>query len=268
LIAAARRDLGSHGWLIPPWRDDAVGALMTTRAGGHSSGRYASMNVGLAVGDDAKAVAANRCAIADACGVAPVFLRQVHGVRVARIGRSDVDALEPIEADAAVTTEPEVVCVVQVADCLPVLLAAPDGRAVAAAHAGWRGLASGVLEASVAAICTASGVRPGDLRAWLGACIGQRAFEVGPDVLAAFGADSDNASTGGVGADRRFLAGRPGRWHADLRGLACDRLAALGVVQVSASDECVAADASRFFSYRRDGITGRMAAAIWIRGGR
>ncbi|MGZ8260483.1 MAG: polyphenol oxidase family protein, partial [Caldimonas sp.] len=171
------------GWLAPPWRIAKVGALMTTRAGGVSSGAYASMNVGSAVGDDPRAVAANRRRLAEAMGAAPVFLRQVHGARVVRaagVAAADgPDAVADGDADAVVTTEPGVACVVQAADCLPVLLAAPDGRAVGAAHAGWRGLAGGVVENAVAAVAGAAGCAPHEIAAWLGACIGRDAFEVG-----------------------------------------------------------------------------------------
>lgn len=225
------------------------------------------MNVGAAVGDDPGTVAANRGILADACGAPLVFLSQVHGARVVRVGAFDSrSGAPPIEADAAYTTEPQVACVVQVADCLPVLLAAPQGRAVAAAHAGWRGLANGVVEASVDAICRAADCRPGDLDAWLGACIGPAAFEVGAEVLAAFGAAARPAGAAATGIDRHFTAGRAGRWQADLRGIARDRLAALGVRRITAAGDCVFDDGSRFFSYRRDGVTGRMAAAVWIGG--
>jgi YfiH family protein len=185
---------------------------MSTRAGGVSAGPYASMNLGVAVGDDPAAVAVNRARFAAACGAAPVFLRQVHGIRVVRIGEADAAPGAPDHAaDASVTTEPGVACTVQVADCLPVLFAAPNGKGVGAAHAGWRGLAAGVLEATVAALCDATASRPGELDAWLGVCIGPRAFEVGGDVLDAFAAAPRTA------ARRRFspaagqVARRPGR---------------------------------------------------------
>jgi len=248
-------------WLAPGWRVAGVGALMTTRSGGLGSGPYATMNVGAAVGDDAGVVAANRALLADATGAAPVFLRQVHGTRVVRVGCADAAAGAPVhEADAVVTNEAGVACVVQAADCLPVLLAAPGGRAVAAAHAGWRGLASGVVEAAVDAVCEVAGCAPHDVAAWLGACIGPGAFEVGEDVLMAFGGSADGADVEGG----RFKAKGSAKWLADLAGLARDRLATAGVVQISGGAWCTASDASRFFSYRRDGVTGRMAAAVWI----
>ena len=251
------------GWLAPDWAGGAVGALMTTREGGVSGGPYASMNVGIAVGDDADHVAVNRARFAAACGAAPVFLRQVHGRSVVRVGAADaVRGAALQEGDALFTTEPGIACTVQAADCLPVLFVAPAGRAVAAAHAGWRGLAAGVLEATVVALCAAAGCRPEELQAWLGVCIGPRAFEVGADVLEAFGVDPTCADS------NRFRPARAGKWLADLDGLARDRLAGTGVERVSGGGWCAVEDASRFFSFRRDRITGRMAAAVWIEDGR
>ena len=255
---------GDAGWLAPTWRIAGVGALMTTRAGGVSSGAYASMNVGSAVGDDPARVAENRRRFAAAIGARPVFLRQVHGARVVRIDAKDARDDRTIhEADASVTTAAGVACTVQAADCLPVLLAARGGRAVGAAHAGWRGLAGGVVEAAVDAVGAAAGCAPSEISAWLGACIGADAFEVGADVLRSFAVDPDGA-LGGTGAALRFRPRGDGKWLADLPGLARDRLLAAGVRRVEGGTWCTVADASRFFSYRRDGTTGRMAAAIWI----
>jgi len=256
-----RRVSAPHDWLAPDGFGTRVGALMTTRAGGCSEGRYASMNVGSAVGDVLDAVRANRARLASTIGAAPVFLRQVHGVRVVRVGAADAaDGAAVHDADACVCTEVGIACVVQAADCLPVLLAAPDGRAVAAAHAGWRGLAGGVVEAAVGAVCDAAGCAPGALRAWLGACIGPRAFEVGADVLQAFGVNAAAQDRSAVG----FVPCADGKWLADLPGLARDRLAAVGVERIDGGSWCTVEEPSRFFSFRRDGVTGRMAAAIWI----
>jgi polyphenol oxidase len=246
-------------WLVPTWTSGAVGALMSAREGGVSDGPFASMNLGAAVGDAADRVALNRARFAAACAAKPVYLRQVHGRRVVRVVAADASPLAaPPEADASVTIEPGVACTVQAADCLPVLLAAPDGRAVAAAHAGWRGLAGGVVEATVAAVCAAAGCAPDELEVWLGACIGPRRYEVGSDVVDAF------ASGPLPAASDAFRPSAPGKWLADLPALARARLAAAGVGSVTGGDWCTVEDASRFFSFRRDRVSGRMAAAIWI----
>ena len=251
------------GWLRPAGLPPQVGAAMSTRNGGASLRPWNRMNLGARVGDDADAVARNRQAFAQAIGAAPVFLDQVHGTRVVRLDARDVAGTAVLhKADASLTTEPGIACTVLVADCLPVLFAAPEGRAVAAVHAGWRGLAGGVVEAALGALCEAAQCNPGDVHVWLGACIGPRQFEVGPDVLQAFGADPDRPHP------QRFVRceGNGGRkWLADLPQLARDRLHAAGARAVSGGAWCTVEDASRFFSYRRDGITGRMAAAIWIR---
>jgi YfiH family protein len=247
-------------WLRPGWSVPGVGAVMTTRAGGVSTGPYASMNLGTAVDDDPQAVQANRERFAQAIGARPVWLKQVHGARVVRL-----DGLQPgaaaMEADASVTTQPGVACVVGIADCLPVLFAAPQGRGVAAAHAGWRGLAGGVLENTVAALCEAAACEPCELQAWLGACIGPEAFEVGGDVLEAFGADPRAPDLARFRP--RVTPQDSPRWLANLPQLARDRLQAAGVQRLSGGAWCTFSDASRFFSFRRDRVTGRMAAAIW-----
>lgn len=245
-------------WLIPAWNAPGVGALMSTRAGGTSGGAFTSLNLRDGLGDDPAAVAANRERFANALGGVPVLLKQVHGTRVVRLTAADTAPGRPVpEADASITTEAGVACVVQVADCLPVLLAAPGG--VAAAHAGWRGLAGGVVEQTVAALGEATGTAPRDMHAWLGACIGPRRFEVGPEVLRAFGADP--AATA---ASPHFVAHAPGKWMADLVGLARMRLGALGITRVEGGRWCTVEDGSRFFSFRRDRVTGRMAAAVWL----
>jgi polyphenol oxidase len=266
----------------PAWAAPAaVGAAMSTRHGGVSTGPRAALNLGAACGDDPAAVAENRQRFVAALPLAgeaaptPVWLRQVHGVRVLQLqgGPAAAQALADAEpADAAWTNEPGIACTVIVADCLPVLLATANGRAVAAAHAGWRGLAGGVLQATVRALCAGSGCKPAEVQAWLGPCIGAPAFEVGADVLQAFGSCADGVpgvAAAPAGAARHFrfsprADGSP-RWRADLHGLARDALQAAGVGQVTADAHCTAGSASDFFSYRRDGVTGRMAVAIWRR---
>lgn len=245
-----------------PW-PDRVRALMSTRAGGVSAAPFDSLNLrpaalgGEAV-DDAAAVAENQRRYAHALGAQPVWLAQAHGTRVVRLGAADLVPGRPLHrADASVTTEPGLACAVLVADCLPLLLASRSGRAVGAAHAGWRGLAAGIVEAAVAAVCEAADCAPGDLLAWMGPCIGPRAFEVGADVVAAFG-----------GQGPHFVACRRADgstgWLADLPALARERLAAAGVGLVGGGDWCTLSEPRRFFSYRRERITGRMAAAIAI----
>lgn len=247
-------------WAAPA----GVGAWMSTRAGGISAAPFDSLNVGTAVGDEPAAVAENRRRVAEAIGAAPVWLRQVHGARVVRVDPADLDR-EPHEADAAWTDTAGVACTVQVADCLPVLMATRCGRGVAAAHAGWRGLAGGVVEAALGALCEGTGVPPAQVVAWLGPCIGPRQFEVGADVVTAFGESPDGPDP------RRFVAraradGSP-RWLANLPQLARERLARAGVTQVDGGAWCTVEDASRFFSFRRDGRTGRLVAAVWRQAG-
>ena len=254
-------------WLQPQWAAPVpanVGASMSTRHGGVSTGPWASLNLGGACGDDPAHVAVNRARFAAALGARPVWLSQVHGTAVLRLDAASAGAELP-PADAAWTTEAGVACAVLVADCLPVLFAARDGSAVAAAHAGWRGLAAGVLEESLAALAQGAGVAARDLLVWLGPCIGPQAFEVGADVLAGFGHDP-------ASADPTLFVHRPradgsARWLADLPELASRRLQAAGVpaAAISRSGLCTFGEGSDFFSFRRDGVTGRLAAAIWRR---
>jgi YfiH family protein len=241
----------SVGLLHPHWAaPGSVRAACTLRTGGVSAAPWATLNLGTHVGDDPAAVAENRRRVASELQLPaePVWLQQVHGVRVADIDHEAV----PAPADAACTRRAGVVLAILVADCLPVLLASSDGAVIAAAHAGWRGLAGGVLEATVAAM----GVMPGKLCAWLGPAIGPRAFEVGAEVRSAFVAADAAAAAA-------FVANARGRWQCDLALLARQRLAGLGVAQVSAAGLCTHDDAARCFSFRRDGQGGRMAALIW-----
>ena len=246
-------------WLRPDWRADGVGAVMTTRQGGVSLAPFDNFNLRAIVGDDPHAVAQNQRLLADAIRAAPVYLNQVHGANVVRLTGADLKPGALIhDADGSVTTEHGIACTVQVADCLPVLFAAPRGRAVGAAHAGWRGLAAGVLEATLAQVCEAAGCAPDEVQTWLGACIGPTQFEVGPDVLEAFGASPERNDS------PQFVAKGRGKWVADLPALARGRLQAAGVRVISGGRWCTVSEPSRFFSFRRDRVTGRMAALVWI----
>lgn len=236
-------------WIVPDWPAPAnVKAFVTTRAGGISAGPYAGLNLGFRTDDDPLAVEANRRRLLAALPGEPKWLRQVHGCGVV-----DADTLAGIpEADAAVARSPNTVCAVLVADCIPVLLADRTGSAVAVAHAGWRGLAGGVLERAVERLARP----PEELLAYLGPGIGPRAFEVGADVREAFLA-------GDAQAEAAFRPRSPGKWMADLFLLARQRLARCGVARIHGGDLCTHSDPRRFYSYRRDGPTGRMAALIW-----
>jgi len=236
---------------------------MTTRAGGVSQDGYRSLNLGRSVGDDPAAVAANRARVAQAIGATPVFLKQVHGATVLRLtpAHAAPDA-DPVPADASISLDPSLACAVMAADCLPVLFAAPG--AVGAAHAGWRGLASGVLDNTVQALCGATGGEPGQIQAWMGACIGPQVFEVGADVLQAFGVVPQHQDLP-LFRYQPNAAGEP-RWRADLAGLARQRLHKLGLRAVHGGHWCTYSAPSRFFSYRHERLDGRpggrMAAVI------
>lgn len=245
-----RRAVADLDFIVPDWPVPAdVRAAVSLRTGGVSTGHYASLNLGDHVGDDPGHVRTNRERLRVALGLPaePLWLEQVHGTDVARFKGE----ARP-RADAAVALAPGQVCAVMVADCLPVLLADRDGTCVGAAHAGWRGLAAGVIERTVEALP----VEPSRLVAWLGPAIGPEAFEVGPEVRQAFLADDPQTTTD-------FRPGQGDRWLADLFALARRRLARLGIRDVSGGGLCTVSDASRFFSYRRDGVTGRFAALVW-----
>ena len=259
-------------WLVPEWKIPGVGALMTTRQGGVSAAPFNSLNLRDGLGDDPVCVTRNQAVLTEAIAATPVFLNQVHGARVVPLSRADALPGAAIHtADASFTADPGIACAVQVADCLPVLFAAPQGRAVGAAHAGWRGLALGVLEATLTAVCHAGQCVPAEVQVWLGASIGPRRFEVGEDVLAAFGAlnsvatsgQVDLATTGQTAAAMGFLPFAPGKWLANLPQLASGKLHAAGVRSISGGAWCTVENPSRFFSFRRDRVTGRMVAAIW-----
>jgi YfiH family protein len=237
-------------WVVPEWQaPHGVKAVITTRGGGFSSGPYASLNLGLGAGDDAATVARNRARLRSALPQEPKWLRQVHGTTV--IDADCVFASAP-EADASVARSPGTVCAVLIADCVPVLFCNRAGSVVAIAHAGWRGLAHGVIEHTLAAI----GEEPGVLLAYLGPGIGPGAFEVGADVREAFLARAPQDAAA-------FAPHAPGKWRADLFMLARNRLQRAGVRAISGGGMCTYSDRARFFSYRRERTTGRMAALIW-----
>lgn len=238
--------------LIPDWpAPENVRAVVSTRHGGCSEGRYASLNLGDHVADNPIAVSENRKRYQQQAQMpsAPLWLQQVHGTKVLQL---DSGSLADSQADGSVTSVAGVVCTVMTADCLPLLLCDTAGNRVAAVHAGWRGLCDGIIECAVAQFAVA-----GQVLAYLGPAISQSAFEVGPEVRAAFISKAAEA-------EQAFAAGATGKWQADLYLLARQRLQAAGVFQVYGGDFCTYAQPELFFSYRRDGQTGRMAASIWL----
>ena len=240
----------AHDWITPAWPAPLqVRALITTRNGGVSAGAHARFNLGLSAGDDPDAVATNRAQLRQHLPQNPAWLKQIHGTRVVR-----ADELTGItEADASYTHKVNTVCTVMIADCMPVLLCDTRGSVVGIAHAGWRGLSAGVLENTM----TAMGAAPDQLLAFLGPAIGPTAFEVGADVRDAFLA-ADPA------AGDAFKPHRQGKWLADLFRLARHRLARHGVHRIYGGGVCTHSDPARFYSYRRDQTTGRMAAMVWL----
>jgi hypothetical protein len=246
-------ELIEPNWPAPPW----VRAYATTRSGGVSRGAYASLNLGDHVGDQPDRVERNRQLLRErlALPAEPAWLCQVHGCHlVADRFQVHNDGLGPtVEADGMTAHGPGTVCVVMTADCLPVLMCDRRGTRVAAVHAGWRGLAAGILEQA----CAAMERSAGELLIWLGPAIGAQAFEVGDEVRERF-----------IGPDpvtrAAFLPTARGTWLADLAGLARRRLARLGVTEVHGGEYCTLSEPERFFSYRRDGVTGRMASLIWL----
>ena len=239
-------------WIVPDWpAPNKVRALITTRSGGVSQGIYDSMNLGDHVGDEAASVAQNRALLRIHLPAQPKWLQQVHGIAVA-----NADTLSDVaQADASIAQRAGTVCTVLTADCLPVLLCDENATAVGAAHAGWRGLAAGVIEATVAAMRT----DPAHLMAYLGPAIGPRAFEVGEEVRQTFIAADPAAAQAFV-----LSAKDSTKWLADIYQLAGLRLKKIGVQRVYGGDFCTYSDATRLYSYRRDGATGRMASLIWL----
>lgn len=267
-------DVVQPSWNVSP----RVRALVTTRSGGVSDapfGRWRNgvelpggLNLGMKSGDDPAAVAANRQRLLKLAGVSEAaWLEQIHGAGIVRAEEVLAQARAngtPTRADASVTDRPGMVCVVMVADCMPVLLCDEAGRAVGAAHAGWRGLAAGIVEQTAQRVAELAAVPASALHAYLGPSIGPEAFEVGPDVRDAF--------MNGVGDVQRDATAsafvehphNPGKYLADLPALARLRLQALGVTRIVGGDLCTVTLRDRFYSYRRDRVTGRMAALIWL----
>lgn len=248
--------------LIPEWpAPNNVKALQTMRLGGVSGSPYDSFNLGDHVGDVPLAVERNRMLLEPLLPSEPVWLKQVHGVKV-------VDAAQAAcwpEADACISTHPGAVCVVMTADCLPVLLCDDQGSVVGAAHAGWRGLCDGVIEQTVQAMK----VPPATLMAWLGPAIGAQAFEVGDEVRVAFVGRQPQAAAAFVPSPFKREGGAlaPGeekKWLADIYQLARLRLHALGITRIYGGGLCTYTDRARFFSYRREGVTGRMGTFVWL----
>jgi YfiH family protein len=236
--------------LVPAWPAPTnVRALQTLRTGGCSPAPWNSFNLGSHVGDSPALVAANRTMLRERLPAEPLWLQQVHGIAAVN---ADFEA-NLQEADAAIGRLPGRVCAVMTADCLPVLLCDRAGTVVAAAHAGWRGLAAGVLEATIKKM----DVPASELLAWLGPAIGPKCFEVGDEVRATFVDKDPDAAIA-------FVATSPGKWLADIYTLARQRLHAAGANSISGGDFCTFTEAEHFFSYRRDGVTGRMASLIWL----
>lgn len=251
----------ASAWLTPHWPDAPanIGALTTLRGGGVSAAPYddgqggGGLNLGVHVGDDPACVQRNRALLQGVLPGRPAWLNQVHGVAVA--DAAQVQAGLVPEADASFAAAPGAVCAIMTADCLPVLFCSADGGVVAAAHAGWRGLANGVLEGTLQAMRAAGA---GEILAWLGPAIGPQRFEVGADVLAAFQPVAPAAA---------FvpLAGQPGKYLADIYALARAVLRRHGVDSIAGGEHCTVSEPARFYSYRRDGVTGRQASLIWRR---
>lgn len=247
--------------IVPDWTGvpTTVGALSTTRRCGVSLGPYddgaggGGLNLGVHVGDELERVDRNRALLRQLLPAEPAWLTQVHGARV--VDASEVK--EPVEADACVATQSGAVCAIQTADCLPVLFCDVRGKAVGAAHAGWRGLAQGVLQATVAHMRTAGA---GDIIAWMGPAIGPECFEVGQDVHDAFAKRDARMSDA-----FRPVDDRAGKYFADIYALARMTLEGCGVERIFGGGFCTVSDRQRFYSYRRDGVTGRMASLIWLK---
>jgi YfiH family protein len=239
-------------WIVPEWpAPKQIRAVITSRRGGHSEAPFNSLNLADHVGDDAERVAANRVLLRQELGLSrePIWLEQVHGCDLLELSGQQSSC----RADAATTSEPGQVCAVLTADCLPLLLCNRSGSRVAAVHAGWRGLQAGVIEAAVDGFDDSGE----ELLAWLGPAIGPDAFEVGSEVRSAFIAVNPED-------EEAFVEASSDRWMADIYALARSRLNKRNIGFIGGGDRCTVSEPERFFSYRRDGETGRMASLIWI----
>ena len=249
-------------WIFPNWegKPKSVGAIVTTRHGGISSEPYQSLNLGDHVGDDIENVIKNRSILLRELPGTPIWLKQTHGTQVSTpFARQAIGNLD-IEADAAVSNIPNEVLAILTADCLPVLFASIDGHVIGAAHAGWRGLCNGVLENTVAAMQSLQAeLLAADISVWLGPAIGPDSFEVGADVMDAFMKQAPIPAQAFVP-----IQNKPGKFLANLYLLAQSRLNAIGISRIEGGESCTYSDQSHFFSYRRDGQTGRFATLIWL----
>ena len=244
-------------WVVP----EQIQALCSTRGGGVSKPPFNTLNLGLNAGDILEDVLQNRSILRSQLPAEPVWLKQIHGATVSTPSSRNALATGPIEADASVSNKPNEVLAILTADCMPVLFASKNGDVIGAAHAGWRGLSSGVLENTIQEMLTLSpALRPEDIVAWMGPAIGPSKFEVGDDVLEAFSPQGPSILSKAF----ESMAGSPGKYLANLYLLAQDRLLSMGIEQIYGGDFCTFSDPGRFFSYRRDKETGRFASLIWI----
>lgn len=244
-------------WVVPK----QIKAFSTTREGGVSKPPFTSLNLGLNAGDNLEDVLQNRRIVRSSLPAEPIWLKQIHGATVST-PTSRADLLNgPFEADASVTNIANEVLTILTADCMPVLFASKGADVIGAAHAGWRGLSSGVLENTIQEMCALSpSLIPKDITVWMGPAIGPTAFEVGEDVVQAFASQSQAILSGAF----KPIAGSPGKYLANLYELAQDRLRSFGVEQIFGGEYCTVSDPAHFFSYRRDKNTGRFASMIWI----
>ena len=254
--------INANSLILPSWKaPQSINAFTTTRIGGLSSIPFNELNLGTNAGDDLRIVHQNRMLLRSFLPTEPIWLKQIHGSHVSTPASRESSLQSPFEADAAVTKMPNEVLVVLTADCMPVLFASKRGDVIGVAHAGWRGLSSGVLENTVREMCELSpGLSTEDISAWMGPAIGPDAFEVGQDVVEAFLPQGDRV------IKQAFIPikNTPGKYLANLYLLAKDRLHAIGINSIEGGGFCTFTDSERFFSYRRDGVTGRFASFIWI----